>query len=184
MKKTGSIRDLRGCIPYGGPPISDKEINEAIGRWLALDDLRIRRQWRTLAPKRPEHGPSPADQLLLRAHKQWGSGKHRSAFRLILSAARLGDPGAIMGLGYYYDMGIGVKKNRIAAIKWYKKADRRGNTSATSNIGVIYRFEGNAKRALYWFGKAAARGDISASFEIARESALKIWIIQRQRYRF
>ena len=66
--------------------------------------------------------------MLVRAHEQWESGKHRSAFRLVLSAAQLGDPGAMMGLGYYYDMGIGVKKNRAAAIKWYKKADRRAQT--------------------------------------------------------
>jgi AbrB family looped-hinge helix DNA binding protein len=30
--KTGSIRDLYGCIKYDGPPISIEEMNKAIGR--------------------------------------------------------------------------------------------------------------------------------------------------------
>ena len=86
----------------------------------------------------------------------------------MLSAAKLGDTVAMVNLGYFYDVGIGVQKSRSWAMNWYKKADRRGYASAANNIGTIYRWEGNAKRALYWFGKAVARGDASANFEIAR----------------
>lgn len=33
--KTGSIRELYGCIKYDGPPVSIEEMNEAIGRAVA-----------------------------------------------------------------------------------------------------------------------------------------------------
>ncbi|HEX5238030.1 MAG TPA: AbrB/MazE/SpoVT family DNA-binding domain-containing protein [Sphingomicrobium sp.] len=38
--KTGSIRDLYGCIKYDGPSISIEEMNEAIGEAIAEDFKR------------------------------------------------------------------------------------------------------------------------------------------------
>jgi len=109
-----------------------------------------------------------ADALFLRAHYQSEAGKHRSAFRLLLSAAKLGESYAQMSLGYVYDLGIGVKRNRAAAMRWYMRAYRQGNMSAANNIGTIHRDEGDSKRALRWFERAVALGDVDASFEIAR----------------
>jgi len=168
MKTAGFIARNKGSSLYSGPALTDQEINDAIGRALLLDDLRIRRQWRMLGPQKPKPVRDLANAVHLRAHKQWESGKHRSAFRLMLSAAKLGDTRAMLNLGYFYDVGIGVKKNRAAAMNWYKRASRRGDECAANNIGVMYRFEGKPKRALYWFGKSVARGDVDANFEIAR----------------
>ena len=94
---------MEGCVPYSGPPVSDEEINEAIGDMLAADDLRICREWNAGRPVAPKPVTNAAEQLHLRAHRQWDSGNLRSAFRLMLSAAKLGDTAAMSNLGHFYE---------------------------------------------------------------------------------
>jgi len=167
-KKERSIRDMYGCVRYSGPPISIQEMDEAIGDALVADDLRIRREWNLGRPVPPEEARNAAERLHQRAHSQWDAGKLRSAFRLILSAAKLGDSAAMSNLGYFYDEGIGVKKNRAAAMSWYRKACELGNPAGANNIGVIYRMEHKFRPALRWFEKAVVLGDIDANLEIAQ----------------
>ena len=76
--------------------------------------------------------------------------------------------GATLNLGYFYDVGIGVKRNRAAAMYWYQRAYRRGFASAAVSIGTIYRDENKTRRALEWFGRALAMGDVDVNLEIAR----------------
>ncbi len=111
---------------------------------------------------------SKANALFAKASEQWDRGKHRSAFRLFLTSAKQGDPGAFHNLGYFYDVGIGVKPNRAAALYWYKRAFQRGGAAAASNIGTIFRDERNTKEALSWFKRAAKLGDADANLEIAK----------------
>jgi uncharacterized protein len=169
MRKKHSIRGLPGGIPYSGPPVSIKEMDESIGDYLMSDDLRIRRQWRTLGPQRPLPVPGETEALHQRAHEAWHAGNHRSAFRLMQAAAKRGsDSAAMSNLGYFYDVGIGVKKNRTSAMKWYGKAYKKGNAGAANNIGTVYRAEGKSKRAIYWFTRAVEMGEIDSNLEIAR----------------
>ncbi len=86
----------------------------------------------------------------------------------MLLAAKLGDTAVMSNLGYFYDEGIGVKRNRPAAMYWYRKAYRKGNYAGANNIGVIYRMENKPRPALRWFEKAVALGDIDANLEIAQ----------------
>jgi hypothetical protein len=86
----------------------------------------------------------------------------------MLKAARMGDLGAQVNVGYMYDTGVGVKRNREGAIRWYKLAYRRGSGAAASNIGTIFRDERNHKKALYWFERAVALDDEDANLEIAK----------------
>lgn len=109
-----------------------------------------------------------ADALFTKASEQWDHGKHLSAFRLFLAAAKYGDSGAFHNLGYFYDVGIGVKPNRAAALYWYKRAFRRGSGASASNIGTMYRDEKNTKEALSWFKRATRLGDADANLEIAK----------------
>ena len=129
-KTERSILDMYGCIPLSGRPISIQEMDDAIGDALLADDLRIRREWNSGRPVPPKKVRNAAEESHRRAHNQWEAGKLRSAFRLMLSAAKLGDPAAMSNLGYFYDRGIGVKKNRAAAMSWYRKACERGNPGA------------------------------------------------------
>ena len=114
------------------------------------------------------HKRSHADELFIRASAQEEKGNLRSTFRLYLAAAKAGDTGCQLNLGNFYDDAIGVRRNRSAALYWYKRAYRRGYASAASNIGVMFRKEGNLKGALAWFRKAVRLGDEEAHLDIGK----------------
>jgi len=109
-----------------------------------------------------------AEELLSRACAQWDRGELRSAFSLLVSSAKLGDGAAQLDLGYFYDHGLGVKRNRDMAMYWYRRAWRNGHSAGANNIGTIFRDERKPRRALAWFLKAVAKGDVDANLEIAK----------------
>jgi TPR repeat protein len=109
-----------------------------------------------------------SDELFAQAAIEEENGNLRSAFRLYLAAAKAGDTGGQLNVGNYYDAGTGIRRNRLAALYWYKRAYRRGVSSAASNIGVMLRNEKKPKRALEWFRKAVHLGDGEANLEIAK----------------
>jgi hypothetical protein len=111
---------------------------------------------------------SNADVLFDKASESWERGRLRSAFFLFLRAAKDGDPGAQHNLGYFYDVGIGVQKNREQALRWYGKAFQQGSRVAASNIATIFRDENKTKKALSWFERAVRLGDADANLEIAK----------------
>jgi len=113
---------------------------------------------------------SRAREIFLRGQEQQDEGHLKSGFRLLLAAAKLGDSGAQLNLGYTYDVGIGLHPNRAAAIFWYEKAYRsgRGWGSAANNIGTIYRDEQNLLEAIRWFRRAVRDGDVDANLELAK----------------
>ncbi len=114
---------------------------------------------------------SKAEALFIRADSEEEKGRFHSAFRLMLAAAKLGDIGAQTNVGNYYDNGKGVRRNRSAALYWYKRAYRRGEAAAAHNIGTVWRDAENFKRAMYWFQRAIAMNggeDGDASLEIAK----------------
>ena len=123
---------------------------------------------RTLRPK--ERRQARAHEIYARAQTQQDKGNLKSGFRLLLAAAKLGDPGAQLNLGYTYDVGIGVRRNREAAIQWYEKAYRseRGWGIAATNIGTIFRDEHNYSEAVRWFRRAIKYGDVDANLELAK----------------
>jgi TPR repeat protein len=113
-----------------------------------------------------------AEELFTQAEKREESGDLRLAFRLYLAGARAGDIGCQLNVGNYYDAGTGVRRSRLAALYWYKRAYRRGLSSAASNIGVLWRNENKPKRALDWFQKAVRLGHDEAHLEIAKHYLL------------
>ena len=108
------------------------------------------------------------DRKLQEAHRQWEVGKLTSAFRLFLAVAKTGDESAQLNLGNFYSEGIGVKPNPAKALYWYRRAYRRGDGGAASNIGVLFRDQGRLKQSLAWFERAVRLGDGDANLEIAK----------------
>lgn len=106
--------------------------------------------------------------MFLEAERQWEGGKLRSAFRLLLRSAKAGESGAQLNLGYMYDTGAGMKRNRAKAMYWYRRAYRNGCASAANNIGTIFRDEDEPETALAWFERAIRMGDDDAHLEIAK----------------
>jgi len=111
-----------------------------------------------------------AQEIYERAHKQQEEGNLKSGFRLLLAAAKLGDSGAQHNLGYAYDVGLGVRPSRTAAMFWYKKSYRteRGCGPSASNIGIIFRDEHNDPEAVRWFRRAVRYGDVDANLDLAK----------------
>lgn len=95
-------------------------------------------------------------------------GRLRTAFRLFLAAAKAGDLGSQVNVGYCYNTGSGVRRDPVEALYWYRRAYRRGDASAANNIGIIWRDEGRWQRALRWFRRAVDLGDEDANLEIAK----------------
>ena len=108
------------------------------------------------------------NDLFMRADKEADKGDFKSAFRLFLAAAKAGDSSCQVNLANLYDDGKGVRRNRSAALYWYKRAYRRGVSIAAHNLGVMWRNEKKHSRALEWFRKAVRLGDDEANLEIAK----------------
>jgi uncharacterized protein len=111
---------------------------------------------------------SDRDRLFQRANAEEEAGNLKSAFRLYLAAAKRGDSGCQVNLGNFYCDGIGVKRNRKRALYWYRRALRKGESCAASNIAVLYRDEQKIELALSWFERAVALGEPEANLEIAK----------------
>jgi len=109
-----------------------------------------------------------ADDLFVRAEREQERGDRRSAFRLMLAAAKLGDIGAQVNVGNCYDDAQGVRRNRELALYWYRRAYRRGCSAAAHNMGVMLRKENQLKRALRWFARAVELGDEESNLEIGK----------------
>jgi TPR repeat protein len=122
---------------------------------------------------RSKHSQKPdAEGLFIQAAKREERGELRLAFRLYLAAARAGDTSSQLNVGNFYDAGTGVRRNRLAALYWYKRAYRRGVSAAANNIGIMWRNEKKLERALEWFQKAVRLGDEEANLEIAKHYLL------------
>ncbi len=113
-------------------------------------------------------GDSLADKWFHEASALWDEGRIKEAFRLFLAAAKAGDSSSQVNVGFFYDTGQGVKKSRTQAMYWYRKAARRGDAAAATNIGTVYRDEKRPRLALRWFEKAVALGDEGAMLHMAR----------------
>lgn len=115
-------------------------------------------------------GKARALDLYRRGDLQQHAGDLVSGFRLLLLAAKLGNAGAQLNLGYTYDVGLGIRRNRAAAMYWYRKAYRseKGSGIAASNIGTIFRDEHKYSQAIRWFLRGVRYGDVDANLELAK----------------
>jgi len=122
---------------------------------------------KTLKPRRGSRKRGN-DALFKRADQYSDAVKLRAAFRLFLAAAKNGDQSSQLNVGYCYDTGKGVRQNTPAALYWYKRAYRRGDSAAAANVGTVWRDKRKPERALYWFRRAIELGDEGAYLEIAK----------------
>lgn len=117
--------------------------------------------------KNPSQG-NKASLLYRRANEEWRKGRLRSAFRLMLAAAEAGATPAFRIVAQFYDDGEGVRRNKRAALYWYRLAYYDGDGAAANNIGCIWRDRDNFTRALFWFQRAVELGDADANLNIAK----------------
>jgi TPR repeat protein len=110
-----------------------------------------------------------ADELFARANAMWEKHQNKAAFQLFTRAAELGSASAKHNVGYFYDEGIGTKKNFGRALSWYKRAWRTDRQSGTCiNIAKLYESRKQPRLAVAWLKKAVAQNDGDAALELAK----------------
>lgn len=109
-----------------------------------------------------------SDQLFKDACSVWDSGDLGRAFELLSQAAEIGDASCQLNLGYFYDCGLHVARDRRLARHWYHQAYRQGEASAASNIATLYRDARDYGRMIWWWRTAIRMGDGDALLELGR----------------
>lgn len=71
-----------------------------------------------------------------------------------------------------YEEGRGVAKDKVEAVKWYRKAAEQGEADGQYRLGEMYDkglgVESNANEAVKWFRKAADNGNEKAKTIVAQ----------------
>jgi TPR repeat protein len=113
-------------------------------------------------------GKNSERTLFVQACDEWDAGNLKRAFELFKLAAESGDVSSWIDLGFFYGQGLGVRKNIQKEMFWYKKAARKGDAAACTNIGIVYRHKKNFDRARFWLLKGFKRGDGDAALDLAK----------------
>jgi len=97
--------------------------------------------------------------------------------RLFRLAAKQGDVRALSGLGFLYELGLGVVRSDVEAIKWYRLAAEKGDASSQFDIGFRYTtgvagLEQNYAKAVIWYRLSAAQGYAAAQYYLGRAYAV------------
>jgi TPR repeat protein len=94
----------------------------------------------------------------------------RQGFEEIKAKAEKGDAKAQLTLGVRLQHGLGVAKDAVEAVKWYRKAADQGFAEAQCTLGICYR-KGNGVtkdpvEAVKWYRKAAEQGYAHAQYSL------------------
>jgi TPR repeat protein len=73
-------------------------------------------------------------------------------------SADLGYPGGFNAVGFDYEYGEGIEKDRVEARAYYQRAVERGSLAALRNLGVMAEKDGNKKQAFEYFKDYVERG--------------------------
>jgi len=109
---------------------------------------------------------SKLNLLFKQASDTADKGDYKQAFELFLKGAMLNDRSCQHNVGYFYDTGLYVKKDKSKALKWYYKACRQGDSVSPVNIAIIYQEMKEWKKAIWWFHKAVSMGNKDGLFHL------------------
>lgn len=102
--------------------------------------------------------------------KLTSEGKEEEAFSYCLRFAEQDDADAQNYIGNYYSMGLGIEKDAIKAVEWYKKAVELGNSKAMFNLATHYLngdgIPSDPDIAVKWYTKAAELGNSIAMYNL------------------
>lgn len=94
----------------------------------------------------------------------------RKHFRLLRTLLATGhsDTGLMASVANLYSEGRGVKPSHSQALRWTKRAWRRGFSIAALNFGIGEAKASRTNSAVKWFRRAIALGDVDAPFHLAK----------------
>jgi hypothetical protein len=114
--------------------------------------------------------PSPDEPILPEKPAVTPKTEALTPLALLQKDAEQGDASAQVSLGYKYDFGDGVAKDKLLATGWYRKAAEQGDAGAQFALGTMYNNgEGVSKdkaQAVVWYRKAAEQGNAYAQFNL------------------
>lgn len=87
------------------------------------------------------------------------SGNYDRAYALWSPVKKQSDPEVAYYLGYMYDRGYGVVRNKTESFRWYEISAKQGFARAQFKLGMLYRNRRDAEHSVYWFTRAAEQGD-------------------------
>lgn len=94
----------------------------------------------------------------------------KSAYQLCSPLAEQGDAGAQFMTGLMYRDGLGVEKDDMQAVHWFRKSAEQGEADAQSGLAFMYsKGKGvirDYEQAELWFRKAAEQGDANAQYNL------------------
>ena len=107
-------------------------------------------------------------KLFTKANAAWERGDLRTAFQLFTTAAEAGDPSSQLDIGYFFDRGVYVKRDKVQALRWYHRAYRQGCSAAANNIATVHRDRKEYGKMVWWFRKASSMGDHDAFLDLGK----------------
>ena len=116
-------------------------------------------------------GHAAADDLQ-EARAAYAASQFDKARQLWAGPAERGDPRAAIGLATMYDLGQGVKRDSVAAYRWYRRAADAGLAEAEFDVAVMRDTGDGVERdmaeAALWYARAAARGNRRAQYNLGQ----------------
>ncbi len=76
------------------------------------------------------------------------------AFKLNAEAAQLGEQDAVLAMGWFYNLGVGVAKDDAESRRWYRQAARHGDSKAMFSLGAMAFEHEEFEEALKWLQRA------------------------------
>ncbi|MEJ2179575.1 MAG: tetratricopeptide repeat protein, partial [Gammaproteobacteria bacterium] len=97
-------------------------------------------------------------------------GDYQDAYAIWEGLAEEGNAIAQFNIAHMHEVGEGVEKNAVEALKWYQRAAGQGYAEAQNNLGILYSNGIGAprdqKQSAYWTEMAANQGLPNAQFQM------------------
>jgi TPR repeat protein len=110
----------------------------------------------------------PADRSFEEANRLWEEGMPAEALAMFSRLAEQGDAASMNSVGYFFDKGIAVRRDRRRALESYRRAAVAGLVAANVNVGLVYLEMGNIRRARHWLRRGFLLGDGDAAVDLAK----------------
>lgn len=116
------------------------------------------------------------------AHSEGTATRHdfSTALREIIPLAERGNAAAQDFLGNVYNGGLGIPRNYVEAVKWYRRSATQGFAEAQRNLGNSYRSgHGVAQdyvEAVRWYKKSAIQGSTEAQRNLGNMYAMGLGV--------
>ncbi len=99
------------------------------------------------------------------------NGDYKALMRELHPLAKAGDANAQRDIGTLYDRGLGVERNSVEAVKWFRMSAEQGNSWGQHSLGQMYQIGRGVTKdvdeAMKWFQLSAEQGNIHGQYVLA-----------------